>query len=234
MNSGALLRVEDIHTYYGSSHVLHGISLAVEPGTTVALMGRNGAGKTTIMRSIMGLTPPKHGSIRFRGDLITGQKTHAIARRGLALVPEARGIFPSLSVLEHLTIPARKGGAWDPARVFRAFPRLEERSANMGGNLSGGEQQMLAIARALVTNPALLLLDEPGEGLAPIIVQEIYRILRQLKSEGITMLLVEKNFGLATSVADFVYVIGKGTVRWSGPPTELRAAEDIKSTWLGV
>lgn len=234
MTAGALLEVENIHTYYGASHVLHGISLAVESGSTVALMGRNGAGKTTIMRSIMGLTPPRQGSVRFRGDRIAGEKTYAIARRGLALVPETRGIFPSLSVFEHLTIAAREGGAWDLARVFRAFPRLEERRANMGAHLSGGEQQMLSIARALMTNPVLLLLDEPGEGLAPIIVQEIHGILRQLKSEGITMLLVEKNFGLATSVADVVYVIGKGTVRWSGRPADLRAAEDVKSTWLGV
>jgi len=230
----ALLAVDNIHTYYGASHVLQGVSLRVERGETVALMGRNGAGKTTIMRSIMGLTPPRAGQIRFAGISIVDQKAYAIAQRGLALVPETRGIFPSLSVLENLTIAARPGHDWSLERVYETFPRLKERARNMGRQISGGEQQMLSIARALMTNPAFLLLDEPGEGLAPVIVQEIYRILRQLKAGGVTMLLVEKNFAHATSIADSVYVIGKGIVRWSGPSAALLHEAEIKSTWLGI
>jgi branched-chain amino acid transport system ATP-binding protein len=230
----ALLEVDDLHAYYGDSHVLQGISLAVPRGRVVAIMGRNGAGKTTTMRAIMGLMPIRRGAVRFAGAALTGMSTHRIAQRGMALVPETRGIFPSLTVLENLTVAARGAGSWTLARVFATFPRLEQRLRNLGGQLSGGEQQMLAIARALMTHPDLLMLDEPGEGLAPIVVQDIHRILSDLKEEGVTMLLVEKNFAFATGLADSVYVIGKGQVRWQGPAAELRAAEDVKATWLGV
>jgi len=229
-----LLEVEDLHAYYGDSHILQGISLAVPKGKVVALMGRNGAGKTTTMRAIMGLVPPRRGAVRFRGRPITGRRTYEIAQGGVALVPETRGIFPSLSVLENLTVAARGTGPWTLQRVYATFPRLEQRAGNLGGQLSGGEQQMLSIARALMTHPELLMLDEPGEGLAPIIVQDIHRILAGLKSEGVTMLLVEKSFAFATGIADEVYVIGKGQVRWHGAATALKDAEDIKSTWLGV
>jgi branched-chain amino acid transport system ATP-binding protein len=232
--AGVLLEVEDLHAYYGESHVLQGISLAVPEGEVVALMGRNGAGKTTTMRAIVGLVPARRGAVRFAGEAITGRRTYVIAQGGVALVPETRGIFPSLTVLENLTVAARGDGPWSLARVFATFPRLAERQRNLGGQLSGGEQQMLSIARALMTHPQLLMLDEPGEGLAPIIVQEIHRILADLKGEGVTMLLVEKSFAFATSLADTVYVIGKGQVRWQGRAENLKSAEDVKATWLGV
>src|SRR5262249_47198866 len=227
-----LLEVEDLHAYYGDSHVLQGISLAVPKGDVVALMGRNGAGKTTTMRAIMGLVPPRRGMVRFAGEAIAGRRTYEIAQSGVALVPETRGIFPSLTVLENLSVAARGEGPWTLDRVFASFPRLEPRRRNLGGQLSGGEQQMLSIARALMTHPQLLMLDEPGEGLAPIIVQDIHRILAGLKRDGVTMLLVEKSFAFATSLADTVYVIGKGQVRWHGRADDLRSAEDVKSTWL--
>ncbi|MFO0987238.1 MAG: ABC transporter ATP-binding protein [Alphaproteobacteria bacterium] len=229
-----MLEVEDLHAYYGESHVLQGISLAVPKGEVVALMGRNGAGKTTTMRAIVGLVTPRRGGVRFAGRPLAGLRTYEIAQGGVALVPETRGIFPSLTVLENLTVAARGAGPWTLRRVFETFPRLEQRRKNLGGQLSGGEQQMLSIARALMTHPELLMLDEPGEGLAPIIVQDIHRILANLKDEGVTMLLVEKSFAFATSLADTVYVIGKGQVRWQGPAEGLKAAEDVKSTWLGV
>ncbi len=230
----ALLEVEDLHAYYGESHILQGVALAVPKGTVVALMGRNGAGKTTTMRAIVGLVPPRRGAVRFAGQPLAGLRTYEIAQRGVALVPETRGIFPSLTVLENLTVAARGAGPWTLERVFATFPRLEQRRKNLGGQLSGGEQQMLSIARALMTHPELLMLDEPGEGLAPIIVQDIHRILASLKDEGVTMLLVEKSFAFATSLADTVYVIGKGQVRWHGRADALKSAEDVKSTWLGV
>ncbi len=230
----ALLEAEELHTFYGESHVLQGVTIAVPRGAVVALMGRNGAGKTTTMRTLIGLVRPRTGAVRFAGRDVTALKTYEIAQAGLALVPETRGIFPSLSVLENLTIAARGAGPWSLERVFTLFPRLAERRRNSGGKLSGGEQQMLSIARALMTHPQLLMLDEPGEGLAPIIVQEIHRTLASLKREGTTMLLVEKNFASATSLADTVYVIGKGRVRWSGSAQDLKRADAVKATWLGV
>ncbi|MGE0737150.1 MAG: ABC transporter ATP-binding protein [Alphaproteobacteria bacterium] len=234
MMDAPLLELDDVHTYYGDSHILQGVTMSVARGSVTGLMGRNGAGKTTTMRSIMRMTAPRRGSVRFDGRALDGLKTYEIAQSGVALVPETRGIFPSLSVRENLTVAARGEGPWTLQRVYETFPRLEARAANMGGQLSGGEQQMLAIARALMTHPSLLLLDEPGEGLAPIIVQEIHRILTRLKEEGVTMLLVEKNFAFATSIADRIYVLGKGQIRWVGSPKELHSVEHIKSTWLGV
>ena len=230
-----MLVVDRIHTYYGASHILHGVSLNVAEGAVVALLGRNGAGKTTTLRSIVGLTPPRRGAIRFNGADTAGKKPHIMARLGVSYLPEARGILPSLSVLENLNLAAgRRPGPWTLARVFELFPALSARKSHGGAQLSGGEQQMLAIARALLLNPALLLLDEPTEGLAPIIVREIMERLKSLKEEGMSILLVEQNFRFATSIADDVYVLGKGAVQWSGSAAEILAETAIQKTWLGV
>jgi len=235
--TSALLRVEELHTYYGDSHILQGVSLAVAPGQVVALLGRNGAGKTTVLRSIMRMVTPRCGRVVFDGRPLDKLTTFQIARAGLAFVQETRAIFPSLSVEENLSIAARGDGPsarWTVERLFASFPALSERRSIGGTQLSGGEQQMLAIARALVGNPRLLLLDEPSEGLAPLIVAQIETLLQSLKREGMTMLLVEQNFALATSVADHVVVLGKGRVRWSGTSAELRGSAAIRQTWLGV
>lgn len=230
-----MLVVENIHSYYGASHILHGVSLEVGEGEVVSLLGRNGAGKTTTLRSIVGLTPPKRGTIRLKGTETTGRKPHAMARLGLSYMPETRGIFPSLSVYENLALAeGRRPGPWTIPRVFEIFPRLEARRGNGGAQLSGGEQQMLAIARALLLNPDILLLDEPTEGLAPIIVQDIEERLEAIKREGMTILLVEQNFRFATNLADRVYVLGKGAIQWSGSTTEILADEGVQKTWLGV
>ncbi|HTG13137.1 MAG TPA: ABC transporter ATP-binding protein, partial [Candidatus Eisenbacteria bacterium] len=206
-----MLEVDGIHTYYGESHVLHGVSLRVAPGEAVALLGRNGAGKTTAIRSIVGFTPPRAGRVLFEGQAIERWPAYRIARRGLALVPQGRRIFAPLSVRENLLLGARSEG-WTLERVFELFPRLRERQAQLGGTLSGGEQQMLAIARALLTNGRLLLLDEPSEGLAPLIVREIGTTLQALKAQRIALLLVEQNYHLALRVADRVYVMNKGQI----------------------
>jgi len=237
--SAALLRLDGVHASYGDGDVLQGVSLAVAPGRVLSLLGRNGAGKTTALKTIMGILAPRAGSIRFAGDDIAGLPPHRIARAGLGYVPETRGVFPSLSVLENLTVAARAGampGAsdWSLDRVFALFPRLHERRHGSGGRLSGGEQQMLAIARALLTNPRLLLLDEPTEGLAPIVIDSIEQVLRQLKATGLAILLVEQNLPFALAFADEVAVLGKGQVRWTGTPTEIAAAEDVKHRWLGL
>ena len=228
-----LLRVADIHTYYGESHILHGISLRVGAGEAVALLGRNGAGKTTMIRSIVGFTPPRRGCVIFDGNEIHRWPAYRIARRGLALVPQGRRIFAPLTVQENLLLGARAGG-WTLRCVFDLFPRLRERAGQSGGTLSGGEQQMLAIGRALLTNGRLLLLDEPSEGLAPLIVHEIGRILQGLKGERLSILLVEQNYHLALHVADRVYVMSKGQIVYEGTPAELQAAEDVKRRYLGV
>jgi branched-chain amino acid transport system ATP-binding protein len=232
-----LLCIEDMHTYLGESYVIQGVSLGVPAGQVVALLGRNGAGKTTTLRSVMGMVRPRRGRVTFDGRVIGALATFEVARAGIAFVQETRAIFPSLSVEENLAIaarPATGGGGWTMARIFAEFPNLAERRRNGGMQLSGGEQQMLAIARALVSNPRLLLLDEPSEGLAPLIVRQIAEIIANLKRSGMTMLLVEQNFALATEVADTIVVLGKGRVRWSGSAAELRQAEDIRQTWLGV
>jgi branched-chain amino acid transport system ATP-binding protein len=231
-----VLEVRDVHTYYGESHVLHGVSLDVRAGEAVALLGRNGVGKTTLIRSIVGFTPPREGSIVFEGHAIHRLPTYRIARAGIGVVPQGRRIFSPLSVRENLAIGARGAGAngWTKERVDAVFPRLGERADQGGGTLSGGEQQMLAIGRALMTNPRLLLLDEPSEGLAPLIVREIARVLMRLKTEGLAVLLVEQNVGLALRVADRVYVMSKGQIVYGGTPAELDAAEDVKRRLLGV
>ena len=228
-----MLEVDSIHTYYGESHVLHGVSLRVAPGEAVALLGRNGAGKTTAIRSIVGFTPPRAGRVLFEGQAIERWPAYRIARRGLALVPQGRRIFAPLSVRENLLLGARSEG-WTLERVFELFPRLRERQAQLGGTLSGGEQQMLAIARALLTNGRLLLLDEPSEGLAPLIVREIGTILTALKAERLSLLLVEQNYHLALRVADRVYVMNKGQIVYQGTPAGLEADQEVKRRYLGV
>jgi branched-chain amino acid transport system ATP-binding protein len=228
-----VLQVDSIHTYYGESHVLHGVSLRVAPGEAVALLGRNGAGKTTALRSIVGFTPPRAGRVVFEGQAIERWPAYRIARRGLALVPQGRRIFAPLSVRENLLLGARSEG-WTLERVFALFPRLRERQAQLGGTLSGGEQQMLAIARALLTNGRLLLLDEPSEGLAPLIVREIGTTLQALKAQRLSLLLVEQNYHLALRVADRVYVMNKGQIVYQGTPAGLEADEEVKRRYLGV
>lgn len=232
-----MLELADVHTFYGESHVLHGVSLEVGEGSVVALLGRNGMGKTTTICSIIGLTPPRRGTIRFRGKDITGLQPHQIAQMGLGLVPQGRCIFPSLSVKENLTMAARsgeKGEVWTLDRVYNLFPILKERVNYMGDLLSGGEQQMLSIGRALMTNPTLLLMDEPSEGLAPLIIREVGNIIKQLQQSGLSVLLVEQNFHLALGVADYIYVISKGEVVYQSTPEELRNNEEVKEKHLGV
>jgi branched-chain amino acid transport system ATP-binding protein len=233
-----MLEIKDIHTWYGDSYVLQGVSLEVKDATVVALLGRNGMGKTTTIRSIMGLTPPKKGSIVFNGKETVGMPSYEIARLGIGLVPQGRMIFPSLSVNENLTMAARnsagKQDAWTLDKVFTVFPKLKERQKNKGNLLSGGEQQMLCIARALMTNPDLILLDEPSEGLAPIVVQEVFRVIEQLKAAGQSILLVEQDFAMAMDVADHAFIMSKGSVVWDGTADELVDNEKVKATYLGV
>jgi branched-chain amino acid transport system ATP-binding protein len=228
-----MLDVEAIQTYYGESHILHGVSIRVAEGEAVALLGRNGAGKTTLIRSVAGFTPPREGRVVFGGQPVQAWPAYRIARQGLALVPQGRRIFSPLTVSENLTLGARPG-EWTLERVHTLFPRLGERALQPGGTLSGGEQQMLAIARALMTNGRMLVLDEPSEGLAPIVVREIGRIVRGLKGGGLSILLVEQNYHLALQVADRVYVMNKGQIVWEGTPAGLEADEDVKRRYLGV
>ena len=232
-----MLELVDVHTYYGESYVLQGISLEVKEGSVVALLGRNGMGKTTTIRSIIGFTPPRRGTVRFKRKDIAGLQPNRIAQMGIGLVPQGRHVFPSLSVEENLTIAARGGGktgAWTLDRAYSLFPLLKERAKYKGNLLSGGEQQMLTIARALMTNPDLLLMDEPSEGLAPMIVQEVGRIIKQLKESGFSILLVEQNLPMALRVADYVYIMSKGTIVYEGTPEELRDNEEVKAKYLGV
>jgi branched-chain amino acid transport system ATP-binding protein len=232
-----MLELIDVQTYYGESFVLQGISLKVEKDSVVALLGRNGMGKTTTIRSIIGFTPPRQGVIRFKGKDITNLPSHQIAQMGIGLVPQGRHIFSSLSVEENLTMSARMRGrdkAWSLNLVYSRFPILKERAHCWGNQLSGGEQQMLAIGRALMANPDLLLMDEPSEGLAPLIVREIAHIIRQLRKSGFQILLVEQNLPMALGVADYVYVISKGVVVYECRPEELRNNEEVKAKYLGV
>lgn len=232
-----MLELVDVHTYYGETHVLHGMSLEVKDGSVVALLGRNGMGKTTTIRSIIGFSPPRQGVIRFKGEDITSLPYYQIAQRGVGLVPQGRRIFPSLSVRENLTMAARdvrKPGAWTLDRVYSLFPRLKERANLKGTLLSGGEQQMLTISRALMTNPDLLLMDEPSEGLAPIMVREVKHIISQLKKSGFSILLVEQNLPMALAVADYIYIVSKGAIIYECEPEELENNEEVKNTYLGV
>jgi branched-chain amino acid transport system ATP-binding protein len=232
-----MLEVKDIHTWYGDSYTLQGVSLEVKDATVVALLGRNGMGKTTTIRSIIGLTPPRKGSISFNGRELVGLPSYKIARLGIGLIPQGRLIFSSLSVTENLKMAARTSGKKDPwtlDKVFTVFPKLGERRKNKGNLLSGGEQQMLTIARALMTNPDLLLFDEPSEGLAPVVVDEVFRVIRELKAAGESILLVEQDFGMAMSVADYVYIMSKGTVVYESTPEILIDNDSVKSTYLGV
>ena len=231
-----ILALEGIETCYGLSQVLFGVSLRIAPGEVVTLMGRNGMGKTTTVRSIMGLTPARAGTIKFLGHEIRGLPSYKVAQLGIGLVPEGRQIFPNLTVRENLvaTAVARDGGTWTLARVHELFPRLAERGGSMGNQLSGGEQQMLAVGRALMTNPRLLILDEATEGLAPLIRAEIWRCLAQLKESGLAILVIDKNVGALTRVADRHFLIERGRVVWSGLSAELAAAPDIQHRYLGV
>ena len=235
--SETLLDVRDLDAYYDQSHVLQGVSFAIARGEVVSILGRNGAGKTTTLKTIMGIVRARGGAITFDGRALGGLPTHRIGRAGIAYVPETRDIFSSLSVAENLILAARPGNGdgWTAERVYERFPELRERAQAGGDVLSGGEQQMLSIARALMTNPALLLLDEPIEGLAPIVVERIEAILTALKERGLTILLVEQNLAFATAFADTIVVLGKGRVRWRGTPAELHGADDdVKGRWLGV
>jgi len=232
-----VLEVNDIYTYYGDSRILRGVSLEILGGQVVALLGRNGMGKTTTIRSIIGFTPPRQGRIAFKGQDITGLRSHEIARMGIGLIPQGRRIFPSLSVQENLTVAARNStrpGAYTLEKIYAIFPNLKER-ANLGGTLlSGGEQQMLTIGRALMTNPDLLLMDEPSEGLAPILVKEICDIILTLKQAGISILLVEQNIAMACATADYIYVINKGEIVSQLTPDQLMRDEEVKAKYLGV
>jgi branched-chain amino acid transport system ATP-binding protein len=232
-----MLVVSDIHTFYDQSYILQGISFKVNKGSVVGILGRNGMGKTTIIRSIIGLTPPRSGTILFKGENIVGLPAYKIGQMGIGLVPQGRHIFPSLSVKENLTMAARNIAGtegWHLERVYSTFPILKNR-ANIGGNrLSGGEQQMLCIARALMVNPDLLLLDEPSEGLAPLMVREIGNIVRQLKASGFSILLVEQNLSMALGLADYIYVINKGKTVYESTPEELRNNAEILGKYLGA
>jgi branched-chain amino acid transport system ATP-binding protein len=229
-----ILEIIGIDTFYGLGHILHGLSLAVAESEVVALLGRNGAGKTTTLRSIAGLAAPRAGDIRYKGRSIAGLDTHRISRMGIALVPETRGIFSYLSARENLAIAERRGSRWTMDAVLGRFPALRARLESKGRLLSGGEQEMLAIARALMTGPELLLLDEPSQGLAPLVVSAVMDTIRELKSQGVSMLLVEQNVEMALQLADRVYVIDHGTVVFEGAPAALRAEERITATYLGV
>ncbi|HEV8584038.1 MAG TPA: ABC transporter ATP-binding protein [Methylomirabilota bacterium] len=245
--SEPLLAVREIHTYYGDSYVLQGLSLDVPAGTIVAILGRNGMGKTTLIRSVAGLTPPRRGDVLFKGRSQHGRPPYAIAQDGMAIVPQGRRIFRSLSVRENLMLPqsglarprrapAGDGGRtrWDLAAVLAEFPQLAERIEHPGGALSGGEQQMLAVGRALMANPDLILMDEPSEGLAPLLVQQVESIMKRVRDHGHAVLLVEQNFALAMAVADHVHVVSSGRFVFDGAPRELAAATAVLDQHLGV
>lgn len=237
-----MLKLERVHTYYGNSHILQGLSFEVAAGKCVALLGRNGAGKTTTIHSIAGLTPPREGAISFRGKTISGMPSYKIARQGIGLVPQGRRIFPSLTIRENLIVPAKEARQtagvgqrrWNLEAVYELFPILREREQNMGTQLSGGQQQMLAIGRALMTNPQFLLMDEPSEGLAPVMIDQVGEIIKKLKATGLSILLVEQNFYLACGAADEVLVMNKGQIVWQGSPRELLANEEVQHQYLGV
>jgi branched-chain amino acid transport system ATP-binding protein len=224
--SGAVLEAEGLHTYYGKSHILHGVSLELREGELVTLLGRNGAGKTTTLRSLVGLTHAREGAVRVYGRATTDWPSYRIAALGVGYVPEGRRIFPNLTVEENLRVPLERPGPWTIARIYELFPRLAQRKSNKGRQLSGGEQEMLAIARALLLNPKILLLDEPSQGLAPLIVQEVFRVVVSARSEGISVLLVEQNVRAAVEIADRAYVLDDGKVVYSGSAAEFGKDEE--------
>src|SRR5512145_1286597 len=232
----AILEVQDIHTYYGDAYVLQGLSLKVEEGQILGLLGRNGVGKTTLVNSIVGFNPPRRGRILFRGEDITHVSSFETVRGGMGVVPQGRRVFPSLSVEENLKVAERGNGrrGWSLERIYALFPRLKERRAQRARTLSGGEQQMLAIGRGLMTNPDCLIMDEPSEGLAPIIIQGVWEAIGKLKEQGLSILLVEQNASLALKLVDYVHVMSKGQVVYSARPEELRANDEIKSSYLGI
>lgn len=231
-----MLEVREIHTYYGTSHILFGVSFDVKEGEAVCLLGRNGAGKTTTFRSIIGLTPPKKGSIKFLGKEIIGKPPYRIAQMGIGYVPDTRRIFPDLTVKQNILVARRErpDGLWNLERIYSLFPKLKELEDHLGTQLSGGEQQMLTVARTLMTNPKLLLLDEPGEGLAPLVVRAMKEQLEEIKKSGTTMLICEHNVGLATALSDRAYVMDKGMIRFQGTIEELRKNEEVRKKYLMV
>jgi len=235
-----LLEVRDIHSYYGKSHILHGVSMELKKGEMVCLLGRNGVGKTTTLKSIMGLVTPKEGSILFNGEELAGKAPYEIARIGVGIVPEERRIFGSLTVHENLIIGIQKGrkgrsdAGWTPERVYEMFPRLKERQNNQGKHLSGGEQQMLTVVRTLMGNPELVLVDEPTEGLAPLIAKDVLEMLSRVRESGVTVLMVEQNFKAAVKIADRFYVMSKGQIMFEGDDKALMAAEDVRRNYLEV
>jgi branched-chain amino acid transport system ATP-binding protein len=220
------LQAEGLHTYYGKSHVLSGVGLEVREGEIVTLLGRNGAGKTTTIRSLMNLTRPREGTVKIFGQQVNGWTPFRIARLGVGYVPEGRRVFANLTVEENLKVAADQPGPWNLERVYKAFPRLAQRKNNLGWQLSGGEQEMLSISRALMLNPKLILLDEPSQGLAPLIVQEVFKIVVAARAEGISVLLVEQNVRAAVAIADRAYVLDDGEVVWSGQAAEFAKDED--------
>jgi branched-chain amino acid transport system ATP-binding protein len=232
----AILEVDDIHTYYGDAYVLQGLSLRLEQGQILGLLGRNGVGKSTLVNSICGFNPPRRGRIVFKGADITRTSSFETVRRGMGLVPQGRRVFPTLSVEENLVVAERNVDrhGWNLERVYALFPRLLERRRQRAKTLSGGEQQMLAIGRGLMTNPDCLIMDEPSEGLAPMIIQGVWEVISRLKQEGLSILLVEQNAHLALKLVDYVHVMSKGQVVYSALPEELRANDAIKSSYLGI
>jgi len=235
-----MLEVRNIHSYYGKSHILQGVSMSLSEGELVCLLGRNGVGKTTTLKSIMGLVKPREGSILFRGQELIGKQPYEVARMGVGYVPEDRRIFRSLTVHENLLMGVKdtkgngRGGAWTVERVYEKFPKLKERRNNKGGHLSGGEQQMLTVARTLMGNPRLILVDEPTEGLAPLIVKDVLEMLAAVRSSGVTVLMVEQNFKASIKVADRFYIMGKGHMVFEGDTEALLAAEEIRKNYLEV
>ncbi|UUZ71130.1 ABC transporter ATP-binding protein [Polaromonas sp. P1(28)-8] len=234
----ALLQVQDLEVFYGTSQALFGVSMEIAEGECVTLIGRNGMGRSTLVHAVMGMLAPRKGSIDFRGRAVHGLPSFRVAQAGIGLVPEGRRVFPTLTVRENLVATARprrsNGRSWTLERVYAMFPRLRERERNLGANLSGGEQQMLAIGRALLTNPDLLILDEATEGLSPLVRQEIWRSLEQLKKEGLSLLVIDKDLDALTRLGDRHVVFGKGRIAWSGGSAELRQAQDIHDTYIGV
>ena len=232
-----MIEVSDLHTYRGLNYVLQGVNLRIEDGACTVLLGRNGMGKTTLVHTIMGMLRPRSGQITLGGEELVGKQPFQIARRGIALIPQGRRIFPSLTVQENLALAARGqdgDDAWTIERVYDLFSNLAERRRHRGGQLSGGEQQMLAVGRALLANPSLLLMDEPSEGLAPVIIERIGEILADLRRGGLSIFLVEQNYGLAIALADTVYILSNGRVVWHGTPGELEDSASVRETHLGV